>query len=346
LSLGAIVSWGCDPTQTSIPPEGSDYVGRSTSDAEESALLKPLGPNRADEPMAEKISLTQAADFLDAASLRWTRQRRCGTCHTNYPYLMARPAIRETSSPALAEVRDFFERRIAFWERGKPRWDAEVVYTATSMAYYDAQTAGRLHPLTRKALDRIWTLQRDDGSWNWLKFNNQPAEADDFFGVVIDAIGVGAAPEAYAETPAARAGLAKMRAYFETHSPPSLHHQVLLLWASCRLPALMASDQRDATLKELLTLQRADGGWSLPSLGDGSAAPESPTTGRAPSATDTPRDWRSSCFDRQTCPPTIRPFDGASTGSGPISANRADGSRARSTRTLITTSRTRAPPMP
>src|SRR6516164_8071375 len=56
-------------------------------------------PSRADEPVAPKLSLARAARFLDAASLSWTRERKCGACHTNYPYLMARPSFKEFAGP-------------------------------------------------------------------------------------------------------------------------------------------------------------------------------------------------------------------------------------------------------
>jgi squalene-hopene/tetraprenyl-beta-curcumene cyclase len=47
-----------------------------------------------------------------------------------------------------------------------------------------------------------------------------------------------------------------------------LHHKTWLLWASLKLDGLMGPAERDRTVSELLALQRADGGWSRPSLGD------------------------------------------------------------------------------
>ena len=49
--------------------------------------------------------------------------------------------------------------------------------------------------------------------------------------------------------------------------PPDLHHKTWLLWASVKRDELMTPAERTQTVKELLALQRADGGWSLPSLG-------------------------------------------------------------------------------
>jgi squalene-hopene/tetraprenyl-beta-curcumene cyclase len=230
--------------------------------------VKLPGPNRPDEPLAGNLSFANAAEFLDTASLHWTSQKKCGTCHTNYPYLMARPALKDIPGPALAEIRGFFEDRVANWDTRKPRWDTEVVATASALAFNDAQTTGRLQPLTRSALDRMWTLQRHDGSWNWLKCNWPPAEADDYYGVTVAALGVGVAPDQYALTPAASAGLERIRAYLQANPPPSLHHQTMLLWASRYVPDLMPAEQRKATIEALLSLQHSDGGWSLPSLGD------------------------------------------------------------------------------
>ncbi len=69
-----------------------------------------LGPNSANEPMAETFSIERGARFLDTVSVNWTRQRKCGTCHTNYAHMMARPMVKAPKSAELAEVRAFFRR--------------------------------------------------------------------------------------------------------------------------------------------------------------------------------------------------------------------------------------------
>jgi squalene-hopene/tetraprenyl-beta-curcumene cyclase len=78
------------------------------------------GPTRADEPLAKQFSLIKAAEFLDAVNTTWTTQRECGSCHTNYPYLMGRSAINH-AGPSFKQVRDFFEDRAAHWDTNKPR---------------------------------------------------------------------------------------------------------------------------------------------------------------------------------------------------------------------------------
>ena len=123
------------------------------------------GPNKLDEPVAKEFSLERAVHFLDSAALTWQKDRQCFTCHTNYAYLYARPAV-SAAGPAHAEVRKFAEELVTTrWVDKGPLWDAEVVATAAALAFNDAATTGKLHVQTRQALDRMWTLQRDDGGW-------------------------------------------------------------------------------------------------------------------------------------------------------------------------------------
>jgi squalene-hopene/tetraprenyl-beta-curcumene cyclase len=255
----------------------------------------------ADEPKLEALSLKQSAKYLDNVAVEWTRKRNCGTCHTNVPYLMARPLLKEFDSAGQGEVRAFFETRVAQWDNpnqggaraitlalmAKPRWDAEVVTTAQALAMNDAATTGKLHPLTRKALDRMWTLQTKDGGWDWLKCAWPPYEHDDYYGAIAAALATGYAPDDYAHGPSARPGLERLRSYFRKTPPPDLHHQSMLLWASTRLGGLMDCPQQEATIRAIRALQRSDGGWCLPSLGswkrrDGAANdPGSPSDGFA-----------------------------------------------------------------
>jgi squalene-hopene/tetraprenyl-beta-curcumene cyclase len=65
--------------------------------------------------------------------------------------------------------------------------------------------------------------------------------------------------------------------------PPDLHHKTWLLWASLKLDGLMTAAERERTVKELLALQRDDGGWSLPSLGDWKRRDGKPNDKKAPS---------------------------------------------------------------
>jgi squalene-hopene/tetraprenyl-beta-curcumene cyclase len=241
-----------------------------------------LPPANANEKLASKLSLAKSAAYLDAVTLAWLRERKCLSCHTGFPYLLARTSAADLKAPALRLVRKFFEDRIAAWDRGGKgagylkgggalkvsEGVTEVVAVAATLALHDAQTTGKLHPRTRLALDRIWELQQPDGSWPWNKTRLAPLESDDYFGAVYAALGVGHAPEGYAKSKAAQKGLARLKGYLRKNPPPNLHHKTWLLWASLKLDGLITPAERKQIIQKLLALQRPDGGWSLPSLGD------------------------------------------------------------------------------
>ena len=224
-------------------------------------------PNKAGEPLLTHWSKDKAAGFLDGVAVNWTREKSCGTCHTNYPYLIARPFL-GSQNENWKEVRSFFEDRAAHWDTNKPRWDAEVVATAACLAISDANTTGKLNPITRMALDRIWTVQKKDGGFDWLKCGWPPFEHDDYIGALYAAVGVGTAPDNYKSSPSAKDGIERLRGYLKNNKAPDLHHRVWLLWASMKLPGLLNDSERDSIVKEISVKQREDGGWCLPSLGD------------------------------------------------------------------------------
>mgnify|MGYP002079063776 CR=1 FL=1 len=206
--------------------------------------------------------------FLDQASLDWSKSRNCFTCHTNYLHLVVRPAV-GSGSTAEQETRQALEQLVTVrWPDKGPRWNAEVVMTAATLALHDASTTGTLHPATRTALDRMWTVQRPDGGIDWLKRGWPPMESDDDFGVAMFALAAGAAPEEYFRTEAAQAGLGKVKQYLAQHPAPTLHHRAMLVWAGSYLPDLIEPAECDATVHRLLELQRPDGGWNVATLGD------------------------------------------------------------------------------
>lgn len=229
--------------------------------------LVPPEPNRADEPLAAKFSMAQALHFLDSASLEWQQSWQCFTCHTNISYLIARPNV-SADAPAHREVRKYAEELVSLrWEEVGRRFDAEVVAIAAALALNDAASTGKLHPLTRTALDRMWSAQRDDGAWPWpTGCRWPPMESDEHYGVTLAAIGVGAAPDGYAETPAAQTGLAKIRSYLKNNPPTDLHHRGMVMWASTYVDGLMTADERKTCIDDLIAAQRPDGGWAFSQL--------------------------------------------------------------------------------
>ena len=226
------------------------------------------GENRRDEPLAEAFSLENAISFLDSAALNWQKQQKCFTCHTNYAHLYAQTAT-AAADPAAREVRKFAEELIAQrWEQNGPRWDAEVVATGAALAFNDAATTGQLHPLTRKALDRMFTVQREDGGFTWIKCDWPPMESDDHYGATLAAIAIGVAPDEYAKTDAAQRGMAKLREYLKNNPGPTLHHRAMVLWGDSYLRGTLSATEKEQIVEQLSALQKPDGGWGLATLGD------------------------------------------------------------------------------
>jgi squalene-hopene/tetraprenyl-beta-curcumene cyclase len=141
-----------------------------------------------------------------------------------------------------------------------------VVVTATALAFNDRMTTGKLHPLTRKALDRMWESQRADGGWDWPFRDVPPIKDAEHYGVTFAALGAGLAPEEYAKTEPARKGLDGIRKYLHAHAPTTLHERAMLLWVAPFVEGVLTEKERAQTLKELLAAQRPDGGWSMASL--------------------------------------------------------------------------------
>jgi squalene-hopene/tetraprenyl-beta-curcumene cyclase len=232
--------------------------------------------NSADEPLAKSYSRARAKHFLDSAALGWQKRHNCMTCHTNYLYLMARPVL-GGDDHAAQTVRQFAEDLVKKrWPEKGPRWDAEVVMTALVLAFNDAQTTGKLQPVSRQALDRMWTLQRADGGFDWISCDWPPMESDDQFGATMAALAVAVAPDEYAWTPQAAKGIEGLKHYFEGGNLPTLHHRAMLLWADTFRPLWFSSDARQKVLAELLALQHDDGGFGLATLGDWKRADGTP----------------------------------------------------------------------
>jgi len=242
------------------------------------------GPNSDAEAFGE-FSMERGSQFLDQVSLKWTKDRKCGSCHTNYAHMMAGSLFEP--SPELLEVRAFFEKRASNWDgknKGdKPIRDGEVVATAAALAMYDAASTATLQPVSRSALDRMWTLQRPDGTWNWFDCDLPPQEDDDYYGTLLAAIGVGHAPDDYQSTEAAKRGLDRIRGYLRATPAPHLHHRAMLLWASTKVEGLLDGAGREEIIKELLSKQRPDGGWPLTSLGKWERRDGTPNLEDAPS---------------------------------------------------------------
>jgi squalene-hopene/tetraprenyl-beta-curcumene cyclase len=238
-------------------------VGRNCG-AEEPAI-PPLVPAKADEPLAKEFSLERVGRSLDSSALSWQSHNECCQCHANFMYLIARPALAPIVKPE-PKVRELFEFLVRErWEAKGLRYPSEAMVVAVPLAFNDRQTTGKLHPLTRKALDRMLTHQRSDGGWNGIggaprTFINEYEET------LLAALGIAVAPDDYAKTTAAAKALEGIRRYVKAHPPQTPYQKGMLLWAGHYLDGLIAEAERKQAVNELLALQGADGGWTLQRL--------------------------------------------------------------------------------
>jgi squalene-hopene/tetraprenyl-beta-curcumene cyclase len=119
----------------------------------------------------------------------------------------------------------------------------------------------------------MWAEQQTTGdkkgAWLWLRFKNEPWEADDsdYYGAALAAIAVGTAPENYCRRPELQNNLKMLREYLNReYAAETLSNRVVLLWAAAKLPGLLDAQRQKAIINEALGKQQADGGWSLASM--------------------------------------------------------------------------------
>jgi squalene-hopene/tetraprenyl-beta-curcumene cyclase len=189
--------------------------------------------------------------------------------------------MNERSPPeAQQELLRMVDKRVALWPKVLPWYrdqklasrGTESVLNALVLANTDS-SRGHLSPITRTALDDMWTLQRTEGpeagSWPWIDFHNEPWEAADsvYYGATVAALAIGLAPDGYMQEPAIRSRVCQLKEYLQRYyADQPLLNRIELLWAAEALPDLMDSQMRAALLRELSAQQRADGGWSVATL--------------------------------------------------------------------------------
>lgn len=240
-----------------------------------------------------------AAAYLDQRAgwwMDWPRAARdhetfCVSCHTAVPYALSRPALRKAlaeaaPSPNERRLLENVTKRVRLWKEVAPFYtDAdrgvyksvesrgtESVLNALILASQDA-LSGELSNDTRSALENMWAEQqttgKQKGAWLWLRFANEPWEADDsdYYGAALAAVAAGTAPGNYLARPEIQNRLKLLREYLNRESATQTTiNRVVLLWASAKLPGLLNSHQQGAIIDELLARQQPDGGWSLSSL--------------------------------------------------------------------------------
>lgn len=247
-----------------------------------------------------------AAAYLDQRAgwwMEWPRAARdhgtfCVSCHTAVPYAMARPLLRgplAEQGPSANERKllDNVTKRVRLWKEMAPFYSdadrgvyksvesrgTESVLNALILVSNDAGStlggaqSGHLSGDTLTAFENMWAEQEttgdDKGAWRWLRFKNEPWEADDsgYYGAALAVIAVGTAPENYRARPEIQNNLKLLREYLNRESAAQTSiNRAVLLWASAKVPGLLDPERQMAIINELLSKQQADGGWSLASL--------------------------------------------------------------------------------
>src|SRR5438309_5557880 len=243
-----------------------------------------------------------AAAYLDQRAgwwMEWPKAARdhetfCVSCHTAVPYALSRLTLRkalaeEAPSPNERRLLENVTKRVRLWKEVAPFYSdadrgayktvesrgTESVLNALVLSSNDAPH-GQLSNDTRMALETMWAEQQTTGNkkgaWSWLRFANEPWEADDsdYYGAALAAIAAGTAPGNYLARPEIQNSLKMLREYLnrECAAQPAVN-RVALLWASAKLPGLLAPQQQKAIIDEVLGKQQPAGGWSLSSLAGG-----------------------------------------------------------------------------
>jgi squalene-hopene/tetraprenyl-beta-curcumene cyclase len=253
------------------------------------------------DPVSTATSWNQknAAAYLDQRQawwMEWPKAARdhdtfCISCHTAVPYALSRPALRDAlgeagPSPNEARLIENVRKRVRLWKEVEPFYSdadrgayktvesrgTESVLNALLLASYDARN-GQLSDDTRAAFDDMWaeqqTSDKQKGAWLWLRFANEPWEADDsdYYGAALAAIAVGSAPGNYVSGPAIQNRLDILRQYLNRErATQPLFNEVVLLWAAAKVPGILQGSEQQAIVSEILGKQQSDGGWSLSSL--------------------------------------------------------------------------------
>src|SRR5215472_8249046 len=275
------------------------WSARTTIASSSDASATATRPDQPEKIIANSWDQKSAAAYLDRRQewwMAWPRAQRdhdtfCISCHTAVPYALSRSALRNAlaeHAPSENERRLLgnVTKRVRLWKEVAPFYSdadrgayktvesrgTESVLNALILAAHDAQSA-QLGKDTRTAFNNMWAEQQTSGNrkgaWLWLRFSNEPWEADDsdYYGATLAAVATGIAPGNYRASPEIQSNVNMLRDYLnrECNAQKTIN-RVSLLWAAANMPGVIEADRKKAILSELLEKQRADGGWSLSSL--------------------------------------------------------------------------------
>jgi squalene-hopene/tetraprenyl-beta-curcumene cyclase len=225
-----------------------------------------------------------AADYMDARQKDWFAWPRanqnakpCISCHTNLTYLLARPALRKTlGESAPTEYETGF---LAMLKSRVASADPKVIYP-TAQGAIAAQEVGvesifaALFLDSPEAFDRMWKLQRADGTWDWNVASLDPWEQpeSEYFGAGFAAIA--ASREKNSKFQPNVASLGKyMR---DNLAKQPMQNRLMALWASATIKDLLPKSTKASITADAYRAQQPDGGWTAASLGPFREHPNAP----------------------------------------------------------------------
>jgi squalene-hopene/tetraprenyl-beta-curcumene cyclase len=270
-----------------------------------SSLIAPLlllNALSAAPPSSEaRPDFQKTAAYLDGRQKNWFAWRpsnrgdgtSCISCHTNLPYALARPVIRQKLqinelSKAEEQLLVNVKKRIDNWKDNRLFYDfndvkkeesrgTESVLNALILANYDAH-AGRksISAHTSKAFKIMWSLQ-GKGTWGWLDFGTgyEPFESpsSQYVGSALAAVAVGRAPGGYRKTADIQKNLKTLRAHLRSNfETQTLHNRLYALWADRVMGDFLTEQQRTGVMNAAFSKQQPDGGFVLHSLSETSSA--------------------------------------------------------------------------
>jgi squalene-hopene/tetraprenyl-beta-curcumene cyclase len=220
-------------------------------------------PASDEEPFGE-FSLERAGTSLDASAREWQQTNKCCQCHANFMYLIARPALAHLV-PTPPDVRTLFEQLVSErWETTGLRYPSEATVVSVPLAF-DDNRQGNLSPLTRRALERMLTHQRDDGGWNGVG-GSEKTFIRELEETIFAGLGLVTAPDGFAQAEPAASSLEAIRRYLNKYQAAYPYEEGMLTWASAKMGGIWDEQKQQQAAETLLKLQREDGGWALGAL--------------------------------------------------------------------------------
>jgi squalene-hopene/tetraprenyl-beta-curcumene cyclase len=239
-----------------------------------------IPPASPDEPKLSEVSIQKARVYLEQGSVAWTSQKKCISCHTNGIYMTVRPSLVPSMGKLQESQRQFFLDTLKTMSTEAPdklrasTRPGQLIYLAAGLAEWDAQITKTLSPETSQALELMFSIQTEPGTWGTLDCW-PPYESDAYHEATVAMMAAATAPGwlANAEangSEALKGQIAKLKNYLRTTPPLHDYSRVLLLWAGTRTPGLVEDSLKAELLAKLASHQREDGGWSIRTF----AAPE------------------------------------------------------------------------